>query len=124
MKLTNTQMEPKDVDPTMEIISLLRKRDALCDEWFKKVISRIKSGELPYEEGMEQIRKINAEMDKTRDAIIRLEDYLKNVRITGNSCPTMFPSLKRSPKLPPHNHLLPQITLKTSSTHISRPQTG
>lgn len=74
-------MESKDVDPTMEIIGLLRKRDALCDEWFRKVISQIKSGELPYGEGMEQIRKINAEMNKTRDAISSLEDYLKNVKI-------------------------------------------
>lgn len=77
-------MEPKAVDSTAEIMSLLRKRDALCKGWFGKVTSQMRSGELSYEEGMEQIRKINVEMDKTRDAINRLEDYLKNVKTIGN----------------------------------------
>lgn len=74
-------MESKAVDPTMEIIRLLRRREALCDEWFRRVMSQIKSGEISYNEGMAEIKKIEEEENKTKDAINWLDNYLKNVKI-------------------------------------------
>lgn len=73
-------MESNAVDPTMKIIGLLRRREALCDEWFKKVMSQIKSGEISYNEGMAEIKKIEEEETKTKDAINWLDNYLKNVK--------------------------------------------
>lgn len=76
-------MQFETPDAISEIISQLRRRDCLCDEWFRKVTGQMKAGDLTYEEGMEQLQWIESEMEKTREAIHRLDNYLKNVRITG-----------------------------------------
>ena len=67
----------------MESISLLRKRETLCDEWFQRINRELKEGRLPYDEWEMQIRQIEEEKGKTSEALARLDKYLKTVKIIG-----------------------------------------
>lgn len=73
-------MQCESPDAISEIIRQLRRRDCLCDKLFRKVTGQMKAGDLTYDEGMEQLRWIESEMEKTSEAIHRLGNHLEKVR--------------------------------------------
>lgn len=75
-------MDKPGKDPFFEIIDIVREMESKCDLLFQKTVSGIKDGSIPYEPGMERLGKIEKEREKTKAVIQRLEDYLKNVKIT------------------------------------------
>lgn len=75
-------MDKPGKDPFSEIIDIAREMDSKCDLLFKKTVEGINDGSIPYGQGMESLGKIEKEREKTKAVIQRLEDYLKNVKIT------------------------------------------
>lgn len=75
-------MDKPGSDPFFEIIDIVRDMESTCDVLFHKTVAGIKDGSIPYEQGMERLGKIEKEREKTKAVIQRLEDYLKNVKIT------------------------------------------
>lgn len=75
-------MENPGKDPFFEILDIVREMESKCDALFRKTVTDIKNGGIPYDEGMAMLGEIEKERKKSTAVIRRLEEYLKNVRIT------------------------------------------
>lgn len=68
-------------DAFFEIMALLRKRDDLCKEWLRHIMEEVEHGRITTEESMRQMASVKAEMRKTSEAMARMEEYVRNLKI-------------------------------------------
>lgn len=74
-------MSKESTDAYFEIMSLLRRRIQLCDEWREKVRREHAQGMISTGESIRQMEMIGEEMALTKAQLKRMDEYVKNLKI-------------------------------------------